>query len=340
MSNFTTKPHTESIAKIYIIENLLNHRKYIGFTTASLQHRWRQHVYDSKKQSQFYLHRAIRRYGKESFSIIEIYSSKDIDHTLHVMEPFFIKQFDTYETGYNMTLGGDGVIGYKGVRRPHSAEVIQKMKDRWTPELRTEASKRFSELPRTEEHKAHIGAALKGRNKSPEAIEKLRQFLTGRKLSPEHIQKLRERIVSTETRQKMSIAGKGKRQNPLFVEKRAAANRGQKRTPEQIEVNRQAQLILHRKDTEETLTKKREARRRYLEHNESNATKNWILWHKDESSPFTIRNIEKWAAEKGLRGDSLQKVAKGTRKTAYGYRVWRQDKAPEEILQILSQSIS
>jgi group I intron endonuclease len=330
MSNFTTNHKSESIAKIYIIENLINHRKYIGFTTASLQSRWRKHVYSAKK-SKYYLHRAIRKYGKENFSIAEIYSSKNVEHTLHEMEPFFIKQFDTYENGYNMTIGGEGIIGCRSVRHPHSPETIQKMKDGWTPERRAEASKRFSELPRTDEHNARIAAAHKGCKKSPEAIEKHRKAMTGRKLSADQIQKMRERVVTEETRMKMSKAKKGQPQSSKSVEKRAAANRGQTRTPHQIEANRQTQLALHRKHTETEIQKMKNARRLYLEHNESNATKNWILWHKNESTPFFVRNLEKWAAQKGLRGDSLQKVAKGIRNSDHGYRVWREDKCPEEI---------
>lgn len=339
MSNFIKNNLPCQVAKIYLVENMVNHRKYVGFTIGSVAARWRRHVYDANRNSRFHLHRAIRKHGKENFQISEIYCSTDILYTLHEMEPYFIEQYNSYGCGYNMTIGGDGVIGSKRIFRPIPPSVKQKMREWWTPERRAEASKRFSELPRTEEHKAHIAAALKGRKRSPEEIEKLRNALTGRKLSPERVQKMRDRVVSVETRQKMSVVRKGKRQNPLFVEKRAAANRGQKRTPEQIEKNRQTQLALHRKDSTETLRKKREARAKYLQKNENSSVREWILWYKNESRPILIRNIEKWAKEHGMRGDSLQKVARGARETAYGYRVWRRDKAPDDILQILSQSI-
>lgn len=321
----------QRIAKIYLVENIINQKKYIGFTTMNAAKRWHHHVWMAKHGSLNHLHSAIRKYGPENFNVTEIYYSKDLTHTLSEMEPYFIHTFDSFLRGYNMTAGGDGRLN-----APHNEATKEKMRSVWTPERRAEASKRFSLLPRTEEHKRHIGAALKGRKRSPEEIEKLRKALTGRKLTPEHIQKMREHVVTEKTRAKMSVAKKGKKQNPIFIEKRAASLRGRKCTPEQIEANRQAQLALHRKDSIKTLQRKREARQKYLENHESNAVRKWILWHKDEANSFTVTNLEKWSKEHNLRADSLQKAASGARKSAYGYRVWRYEKAPEEILQLLN----
>lgn len=50
----------------------------------------------------------------------------------------------------------------------------------------TDGGEGLSGLVFTEEHKARIGAAHKGKKKSPEAIAKMVHALTGRKLSEEH----------------------------------------------------------------------------------------------------------------------------------------------------------
>ena len=50
---------------IYLITNLLNNKKYIGKTTQSIEERWQEHIYDSKRKKceTRPLYRAIRKYG-------------------------------------------------------------------------------------------------------------------------------------------------------------------------------------------------------------------------------------------------------------------------------------
>lgn len=225
----------------------------------------------------------------------------------------------------------------KGTKR--SEETKQKMQQWWTPEHKAIISKRFKELVRTEEHRKKISEALKGKPHSPEHIEAASRARRGKPASEKQLQALRNRVVSKETRQKMSMARKGIPQSPELIKKRGDALRGRKMTPEQVEANRQAQLNRKSMDPEakeKMRQKMRESRRLYLEHNESSATKNWVLWHKDEPLPFLVRNIKKWAAERGLRGDSLQKVSKGIRNRDHGYKVWREENCPDTIKQLLT----
>jgi hypothetical protein len=56
----------------------------------------KSHFYDS-----------IRKYGEKSFTWCEIFSCDDID-TLNEMEIKFIKKFNSFNDGYNMTLGDEG----------------------------------------------------------------------------------------------------------------------------------------------------------------------------------------------------------------------------------------
>lgn len=95
---------------IYLITNLLNNKKYIGKTTQSIEKRWQEHIYDSKRKKCEIrpLYRAIRKYGVENFSIKEI-EKCDVD-ILSEREQYWIQYYNTFEEGYNATLGGDGSI--------------------------------------------------------------------------------------------------------------------------------------------------------------------------------------------------------------------------------------
>jgi group I intron endonuclease len=95
-----------NIYSIYKATNTANEKVYIGFAT-NFYNRKRTHKTDSKtKQTKF--HRAIRKYGWDAFNWEIIYQSKDKEHTLKTMEPFFISQYNSCELGYNITIGGEG----------------------------------------------------------------------------------------------------------------------------------------------------------------------------------------------------------------------------------------
>ncbi len=70
------------------------------------------HVRDAEKGEGFYLHRAIRKYGPEVFTVEVIYRAKTLAE-LFKMETFFIVLHQSHATknGYNLTLGGEGVPG-------------------------------------------------------------------------------------------------------------------------------------------------------------------------------------------------------------------------------------
>ena len=95
---------------VYLIINNINGHKYIGKTTQSIKKRWQEHLNDSKKEDceTRPLYRAIRKYGAEHFSIKEI-ERCDVA-TLSEREQYWIQYYNTYEDGYNATLGGDGKI--------------------------------------------------------------------------------------------------------------------------------------------------------------------------------------------------------------------------------------
>lgn len=87
---------------IYLITNKLNGKKYVG-QSVDIEKRWKQHMIDSKKKD-CAIYKAIRKYGIENleFSILEECSVDKLDER----EIYWISELDTYNNGYNMSLGG------------------------------------------------------------------------------------------------------------------------------------------------------------------------------------------------------------------------------------------
>lgn len=89
---------------IYKITNTINGKSYIGQTQLSIEHRWIQHKSSAKCNSMHPIHRAIRKYGVNSFIIEEIIKCPIDD--LNQMEEYYISKYDTFYNGYNATSGG------------------------------------------------------------------------------------------------------------------------------------------------------------------------------------------------------------------------------------------
>ena len=92
---------------IYKITNDVNGKVYIGQTIRSVWVRWRNHVsqaYNDRWNSCPRLHRAIRKYGEDSFTCEPIVKAPDM--VLDDLERYWINYYDSINTGYNITLGG------------------------------------------------------------------------------------------------------------------------------------------------------------------------------------------------------------------------------------------
>ena len=109
---------------IYRIINTLNNKAYIGQTIRTLHERWKEHRKMSNK-SDFYFHRAIKKYGKEIWQLDE-------------REIYWINHYNTFVSGYNSTTGGDNKktisletrkkMSLKQLGKKHSLETKEKMR--------------------------------------------------------------------------------------------------------------------------------------------------------------------------------------------------------------------
>jgi group I intron endonuclease len=97
------------IYSIYKITNTINEKIYIGFTN-NFERRIVEHTRNSRKLNS-HLYYAIKKYGIDKFTFEIIYQSLEGDYLKNAMETYFINLYDSYHSGYNMTIGGDGTLG-------------------------------------------------------------------------------------------------------------------------------------------------------------------------------------------------------------------------------------
>jgi group I intron endonuclease len=188
---------------IYLITNTQNGKHYIGQTTCTIEKRWQEHIYNAqgnRQRSMYPLYHAIRKYGKHQFCIAVLAESSS-QNEINELEQDFIAAYNTLDKNF-------GYNRHKGGNKPPLS----------TPESRRKA-----------------GLAIKGKPFSEEHCQNISKALAGRKLSPERIQKMKGRIVSEETRQKMSNSGGWRRElksSPEHIEKIRIANTGKKHSEE------------------------------------------------------------------------------------------------------------
>jgi group I intron endonuclease len=214
---------------IYLITDTVNGKKYIGQTVKGLSKRWKTHLQAVRRGSKNAIHKAIRKYGAESFTIEVI--AETLEPFLDDLEVFFIRLHNTFSKwGYNLTEGGGGVRGTR------------------SEEFRERCRLNMTGKSPSAETKAKLSLAHKGSKRSPEVRQKMKLLQVARaaKLTPEDRLQLSERTRgntnklgkphSEETRRKIGLANKGKltgrKRSPEATEKARLANTGRKRSAE------------------------------------------------------------------------------------------------------------
>lgn len=144
---------------VYKITNLVNGKKYIG-KHSSLT------VLNDYYGSGIAIKEAIKKYGKNCFEKI-VLCTCDTEKELNEKEIFYIEKEGTFKNGYNMTKGGEGMLGHK----------------------QSEASRLKASLSRKQHYKNNPELAIKLSKLAKEKIGNKNPFF-GKKLSQSHIDKL------------------------------------------------------------------------------------------------------------------------------------------------------
>lgn len=187
---------------VYLLRNTVTGKCYVGQTVLSLDARWARHV-SNARHSNFAIHRAIAKHGIAAFART-VLAEVDTLTEANAVERLMVAAYQSFgESGYNQTIGGDGVMS----SRRHSDETRRK-----------------------------ISAVQKGRKQSSEAIAKRVAHQIGRPLSAEHRHKLsvvqKGRVISARCRELLAKAMKGTRHNVETRAKMAAAQARRRLTKE------------------------------------------------------------------------------------------------------------
>lgn len=98
---------------IYKITNKINNKCYVGQTTQNVNIRWKQHLKPKKYKCAIYS--AFQKYGINNFTF-EILEAV-LDEFINEKEVYYIKKFNSFNDGYNLTKGGEGIKGLKKKRK-------------------------------------------------------------------------------------------------------------------------------------------------------------------------------------------------------------------------------
>lgn len=185
-------------------------KRYIGWTSKGWKSRWLQHVRSAMRGDGYLLHRAIRRYGPGSFSH-EILACVYSDAEARDVEVECIAASGSRSPGgYNLTAGGDGVVG-------PAADVVARVRAK------------LLGVPKSKEHSARMGATKRGIPLSDEHKAKLGASKRGRTLTVEHRAKIgvanARRVFKESTREKQSAAKRGRPLGAAFLAAAALASR-------------------------------------------------------------------------------------------------------------------
>ncbi len=165
--------------RVYRIVNKVTGKVYIGQTIGSIAVRWQQHCSPSNGNCRL-LHRAIKKYGRDNFSISEVVAASSLED-LNNAEAYFIEYYQSvHPDGYNLKLGGDNRVHHPETRRL-IALANTKPKGPMSAAHKAKISKSLSGVEKSTQHKEALSKASRGKPKSPEHCKALSLSRTGEK---------------------------------------------------------------------------------------------------------------------------------------------------------------
>lgn len=262
---------------IYKLTNKINGKGYVGLTTLTPQQRFESHLGSSKDDSPYVIHRAIRKYGIDNFSLevleeIQKEEKSFLKKKLAEREIFYIKNENTHYIngyGYNMTTGGEGVVG-----KPYTVAQKQ-MRSRQFKKLWE--SKEYSDKvlkgvrkfwDNNEEARKNMSVHSSSRERSKEQLKAMSEgyhtFLESEKFLERNkrISKTKSGIpMKEETKKKISKATIGKKKSEHMKFSLSKTNKALYETSE--EYQERISSLVERAHTPEANKKRSESKRRF-----------------------------------------------------------------------------
>ena len=176
---------------IYVVRNRSNGKYYVGKTIGTMKKRRLAHEASAKiNHPKMAFHRALKKYGTESFSWC-IIDEEDDEEMLYYLERYAIVFLDSrVPEGYNMTQRGDGTSGF-----------VRSVQDR---QRKSEATKRQWQ---SEKHRKKMSEKRKQWWKDPENAEKIKKIRdASSKAARSRVPRMKGKRHSEETKVKMRLA--------------------------------------------------------------------------------------------------------------------------------------
>lgn len=178
---------------IYCIECIETNTRYIGQTFDNYYRRWIFHKWSLKnnKHSNIHLQNAWNKYGSDKFLFYPLesfdISEKEVinKNKLDGLEQYYIKKYDTFKNGFNLTTGGEkckmSPLSDEAKRKIGEKNRINMLGKKHTEETKRLMSESHKGLIKTESHRRHLSESLTGIKRSDEQKEKCRLANQGSK---------------------------------------------------------------------------------------------------------------------------------------------------------------
>lgn len=160
---------------IYIHTNKKNNKSYVGQTRQKLNQRWR-YGEGYKREPKFY--NAIKKYGWDNFEH-KILAICDTQEEANELEELFIKKYNSYIEGYNLTEGGyNNPSFYPEIRQKISQKISGKNNGMYNKKHSKESREKMRKSARSywdnrteEERQALSQRRMGGKNPHAKAVE-------------------------------------------------------------------------------------------------------------------------------------------------------------------------
>lgn len=245
---------------IYIIENIINNKKYIG-SSIDIDKRWYQHKYNLNNNihENLYLQNAWNKYGEENFKFQIIEETDKLN--LIKREQHYIDFYNVINIGYNLSPTAGNTLGFKfsdESKLKMSLSKKGKKSNRKNYVTSNETKRKIGESNKisqkgrkhTKETKKKISEKRKGYKMSDETKKKISNFRKGKSLSNETKKKISNNKLGNKNRLNMKHSSVSKKK---ISEANKINNRGENNG---MSITNKSEVISIRTDYDNGMTLK------------------------------------------------------------------------------------